>query len=194
MGRGQNLSTSQSKSCCRQGHRFYDYFRLHCPLTDPHGFRFQAGGHWKERTGDRQTVLPVDENMKLHGSSFFMTRAFYWNCLGGLDPTNGAGSWNGEDIEISLKTWLGPWDARLMVNKATWYAHMHRGGQRPREWPVSYNAAIRSARWTATYWMANSWEQRVHDIDWLIDKFWPVPTWPENWKELHSQWLAGRNL
>jgi len=115
-----------------QDGRFYDYFRLPCPFTDHRGFRFRAGGHWKERTGERLHITPVDENMKLHGSSFFMSRDFYWNCLGGLDPNNGAGSWNGEDIEISMKTWLGPWEGKVMVNKDAWYAHMHRGGQRPR--------------------------------------------------------------
>ncbi len=165
-----------------QDGRFYDHFMLPCPHTYKRGFLFQAGGHWKDRTKARLHI-PLDENMKLHGSCFFMSRDYFWDCLGGLS-SEGSGTWNGEDIEISMKTWLGPWDGRLMVNKNTWYAHMHRGGQRPREWYVSYNEAYRSARWTARYWMTNQWEKRVHDIDWLIDKFWPVPGWPDNWKEL----------
>jgi hypothetical protein len=130
--------------------------------------------------------------MKLHGSCFFMARDYYWNCLGGLDPHNGAGSWNGEDIEISLKTWLGPWGGKVMVNKNTWYAHMHRGGQRPREWHVSLKEAYRSGRWTGQYWMSNSWEKQVHDISWLIDRFWPVPSWEDNWKELYKDWMANQ--
>lgn len=173
-----------------QDNRFYDFFYLPSPWNYKAGFLFQSGGHWSNRTRERLDI-PIDENMKLHGSSFFMTKDFYWNCLGGLDPTNGAGSWCGEDIEISMKTWLGPWGAKLMVNKNTWYAHMHRGGQRPREWPVSYNAAVRSAVWTAEYWMHNRWEKQAHDIEWLIDRFMPVPGWAENWKDKYKEYLNG---
>lgn len=171
-----------------QDERFYDYFRLPCPMTDSKGFRFQAGGHWPERTQERLEVGPLDETMKLHGSSFFMARDFYWTALRGLDPLNGAGSWNGEDIELSLKTWLGPWEGRVMVNKGAWYAHMHRGAQRPREWGVSYSEAHRSALWTADYWMGNRWEARARDIEWFIERFMPVLGWPENWQELLDEW------
>ena len=33
------------------------------------------------------------------------------------------------------------------------------------------------------YWLNNRWEQRVHDFEWLLVKFWPVPTWKETWRE-----------
>ncbi len=174
-----------------QDHRFYDYFRLPCPFTYKRGIMFQAGGHWKERTGERLDVYPVDENMKLHGSCFFMTKDYFWNCLGGLS-SEGSGTWNGEDIEISLKTWLGPWEAKLMTNKKTWYAHMHRGGQRPREWHVDSREAYRSAGWTANYWLSNSWTEQVHDFEWLIDKFSPISGWPEDWKLLYEKWKLGQ--
>jgi glycosyltransferase involved in cell wall biosynthesis len=169
-----------------QDDRFYDYFRLPCPFTDPKMFRFQAGGHWPERTRDRISYA-VDENMKLHGSLFFMSKDFYLDCLEGLSSA-GSGTWSGEDIEISLKTWLGPWDGRVMVNKNAWYAHMHKGGQRPRGWRVSQSEINQSYLWTATYWMWNQWEGRAHDIDWLIDRFMPIPGWPDNWKELYTEW------
>lgn len=170
-----------------QDNKFYDYFRLPCPFTDKKMFRFKAGGHWVDRTQERLSI-PIDENMKLHGSLWFMTKDHYLNNIGGLS-SDGSGTWSGEDIEISLKTWLGPWDGKLMVNKKTWYAHMHKGGQRPRGWRVTQQEIDRSYLWTANYWMSNSWEGRAHDIDWLIDRFWPVPTWPDNWKELYEEWL-----
>ncbi len=170
-----------------QDDRFYDYFFLPCPFTYKRGFMFQAGGHWKSRTRERLDI-PIDENMKLHGSGFFMSRDFFWNCLGGLDPLNGSGNWNGEDIELTMKAWLGPWGGKLMVNKNTWYAHMHRGGQRPREYGFSVREAYKSAAWTADYWMGNKWEERSHDIEWLIDHFSPVDGWPENWKQLYKEW------
>jgi hypothetical protein len=164
-----------------QNSRFYDYFKLPYPNPEAKVYYFQAGGHWKERTGEK-LYIPIDDNMKLHGSCFFMSNEFFWKSIGGL-TTEGSGTWNGEDIELSMKTWLGPWDGKLKVNKNTWYAHMHRGGQRPREWKVDTREAYRSAEWSAKYWMNNLWEGRVHDIDWLIEKFWPIPGWPENWNE-----------
>lgn len=173
-----------------QDGRFYDYFFLPCPFTYKRGFLFQAGGHWKERTYERIGFTPLDENMKLHGSAFFFAKDFFVNCLGGLEEDNGSGTWNGEDTELTFKTWLGPWGGKIMVNKVAWYAHMHRGGQRPREWHSSTREAYASAMWTARYWMANSWEKQVHPIEWLIDKFSPVPGWPDNWKELYKEWLA----
>lgn len=175
-----------------QDERFYDYFKLPCPFTDKRMFRFQAGGHWPERTQERLHI-PYDENMKLHGSLFFMSKDFFENCLGGLH-SNGAGTWSGEDIEISLKTWLGPWEGKVMVNKNAWYAHMHKGGQRPRGWHVSQQEINESYLWTAKYWMSNQWERRAHDIDWLIKRFMPIPTWPDNWEELYADWRQNERV
>lgn len=169
-----------------QDERFYDYFMLPCPFTYKRGIMFQAGGHWKERTRERFDVYPWDENMKLHGSCWMTSRDYYLNTLGGLDYANGAGTWNGEDIELTMKAWLG--SGKIMVNKAAWYAHMHRGGQRPREWGFSYREAYRSAAWTADYWLSNSWEGRSRDIEWLIEKFMPIPGWPDDWRERLKQW------
>jgi hypothetical protein len=165
--------------------RFYDYFYLPCPLTDPKQFRFQAGGHWKERTAARLNI-PIDENMKLHGSAFFMNKKFFTDCIRGLDSSYDPCS--GEDIEISLKTWLGPWNGKLMVNKNVWYAHMHKGGQRPRGYPMGATQIRNTYDWIAKYWMGNNWKERFHDLEWLIDKFYPIPTWPENFKELWEKW------
>lgn len=175
-----------------QDDRFYDYFSLPCPFTYKRGFLFQAGGHWKDRTRERLSI-PIDENMKLHGSCFFIDRDFFMNSLGGFTAEDDSGTWNGEDIELTMKTWLGRWDGKLMVNKSTWYAHMHRGAQRPREYGYSVREAYNSAKRTAAYWMGNKWDKRFHDIEWLIDKFWPLPGWPDNWKELYREWKAELN-
>lgn len=48
------------------------------------------------------------------------------------------------------------------------------------------NELIPRINWSAEYWMNNRWKDRKRDLEWLIDKFWPVPTWPENWKELKN--------
>lgn len=168
-----------------QDQRFYDYFYLPCPLTDKKMFRFQAGGHWRQRTQER-LHLPLDENMKLHGSAFFISKDFLLSYLGGLDSSYDDSS--GEDIEVSLKTWLGPWGGRLMVNKNCWYAHMHKGRERSRGWRVSSGQISSTYLKIAKYWMKDSWEEQAHPLSWLIERFWPVPTWPEDFRKLWDEW------
>lgn len=173
-----------------QDERHYDYFYLPCPLTDPRLYRFQAGGHWVERTKQRRDPA-IDENMKLHGSSFFINRDFFLNQIKGFDLTH-IDSASGEDIELSLKTWLGPWDGRLMVNKKVWVAHMHKGKNQPKSFYRSQSSINASYLYTANYWMSNQWKERAHDLRWLIERFWPIPGWPDDWEErqrIHEQSL-----
>ena len=35
----------------------------------------------------------------------------------------------------------------------------------------------------ANYWMGDKWEERVHNIDWFVEKFMPMPGWPDDWRE-----------
>ncbi len=171
-----------------QDERFYDYFYLSCPFTDPRGFRFKAGGHWPQRTQERagKPEFEIDETPQIHASAWFVNKDFFFNSIGGylnIDPMGHAQ----ESPYLCLKTWLGPWGGRVMVNKKTWYAHLHQDGPAKgyrytrRQEAVSYEIY-------AKYWMADRWPQRVHNIDWFIEKFSPMPTWPENWREQLIQW------
>ena len=66
----------------------------------------------------------------MYGSCWFLTKDYFENCLGGMSSV-GYDTFGMEPPELCLKTWLGPWDGKVMVNKHCWYAHMHKGGQRP---------------------------------------------------------------
>ena len=167
-----------------QDERFYDYFFLCCPFTDRRGFRFKAGGHWPEMTQERLHI-PIDETPQFHGSGWFVSKDYYFNFIGGypnIDPMGHAQ----EPIWLALKNWLG--GGKVMVNKNTWYAHMHQDNTNrgyhmgKRQTDLSYDLAVK-------YWMTNRWEDRIHDMDWFIDKFMPMPTWPINWMELYEDWL-----
>ncbi len=167
---------------------FYDYFFLSCPLTDPRGFRFKAGGHWKQLTTERENdpKYDIDETPQFHGSGWFVERDFFLNKIGGFpfkDPLGHAQ----EPPNIGLKYWLGLWDGKVMVNKKTWYAHMHQDGS-----VKGYHYTRQQERdsydvW-ARYWMGDNWEERVHNIDWFIEKFMPMPGWPEDWKSQLLKW------
>lgn len=158
---------------------FYDYFYLCCPFTDPKGFRFKAGGHWRERTDERLNI-PIDETPQMHGSGWFMTRDRYFE-LGGfpnIDPHGHAQ----EPLWLGLKNQL--MGGKLMVNKNTWYAHLHQQGNKrgyhmdKQQENISYDLA-------ATTFMS---DPRM--FEWL-EKNMPMPTWSDNWRELLTKYQNG---
>ena len=81
-----------------------------------------------------------------------------------------------------------------MVNKKTWYAHMHKGGQRPRGYDMSKEQENYSYKIAVDYWLGNEWEERIHNFDYFVDKFMPMPTWPDNWRELYRKWEEQNDL
>lgn len=171
-----------------QDERHYDYFFLCCPLTDPRGFRFKAGGHWPQKTSERENKpeYMMDETPQIHGSGWFCARDFFLNNIGGF-PTKDPLGHAQEPPTLGLKTWLGPWDGKVMVNKKCWYAHMHQDSKKKGFW-LGHTNEEATYRLIATYWMANKWEERKYDIEWFIERFMPMPTWPENWKERLIEW------
>lgn len=160
--------------------RHCDYWLLDCPLTDPRGYRFRAGGYWFERTAQRADIGPLDETLTHHGSAWFVSRAFFLEQLRGMQ-VEGYGLSYMEPADLGLRMWLGPWGGRVMVHKGCWYSHLHQQAN-TRGYGISMREIKRSYLWTANYWMRNQWPERAHDIGWLIDRFWPVPTWPEDWR------------
>lgn len=176
---------------------FYDYFYLSCPFTDPKGLRFKAGGHWKERTFERnpnpfltQTVSPtneipeIDETPQIHGSGWFVKRDYFFNILGGFPETDPFGHAQ-EPIWLALKNWLI--GGKLMVNKKTWYAHLHQDSK-DRGYPEDRSHTEKTYNDTASHFLLNKEPNLVHDFDWFVEKFYPMPTWPENWRQLLIDW------
>ena len=72
-----------------------------------------------------------------------------------------------------------------MINKNTWYAHLHKGKEYGRGYFMNKSENDRGNQYCDDYWMNNRWEKRTYNLDYLIERFWPVPTWPEDrslWK------------
>ena len=175
-----------------QDERFYDYFYLCCPFTDPKGFRFKAGGHWKERTQERQAdefysrgvgdMIPwpthIDETPQIHGSGWFMKKDRFFE-LGGfpnIDPYGHAQ----EPLWLGLKNWLI--GGKVMVNKNTWYAHLHQQGDK-RGYHMDREQENKSYDIAARHFVGDKGHY-LHSFEWFLDKFELMPTWPENWREL----------
>lgn len=163
--------------------RSVDYYYLSCPWTHPRPLMMQSCP-WISHTEERRDI-PIDELMCFQGSMWMMSRK-HWDWLGGLEEN---GETYAEHHEISMKTWLG--GRRVMINKNTWYAHPKDS---VRGYHMSMNTVYRDHDHSARIWTENRWDGRVHDFDWLIDKFWPLPTetshhriekyiWPECWRE-----------
>lgn len=140
------------------------------------------GQVWTQRILERQDPkYDIDENMTFQGSCWVMHRTHYTDFLGGMNPY-GYGQFVREAQEIGLKTWLG--GGRVMINKKTWYAHLHKGKKYGRGYFMNAKENDKGNKYCDDFWMNNKWEGRTHDLEFLIERFWPVPTWPND----RSQW------
>ena len=159
-----------------QDERFYDYFYLSCPFTDPKGFRFKAGGHWPERTQERLLSHPtVDETPQIHGSGWFMTKDRFFE-LGGF-PIQYPYGHAQEPLWLGLKNWLR--GGKVMVNKKTWYAHLHQDSNQ-RGYKEDKSHTERTYNDVAHYWV------KQEGFKEFVDRFMPMPTWPLDWKEKYG--------
>lgn len=159
-----------------------DYHYLSYPLADKEDYGLH-GRYWRQRCEERKDIL-LDSEMSSQGSCWFMSRK-HWDWLGGLS-VEGYGDFIQEFQEIGCKTWLGGGEVR--VNKKTWYSHLFKGRQYGRGYFISRDSWHRGLRYSTDFWVNNRWTARIHDFSWLIEKFWPIPTWPNDWQEqLYSQ-------
>jgi len=155
-----------------------DYHYLSYPLADKEDYGLH-GRYWRQRCEERKDIL-LDSEMTSQGSAWCMSRK-HWDWLGGLS-VEGYGDFIQEFQEIGMKTWLGGGEVR--VNKKTWYSHLHKGSKYGRGYFISRDSWHRGLRYSTDFWINNRWDRRVRDFEWLIEKFSPVPSWPENWREL----------
>lgn len=120
----------------------------------------QVSGYEKRR----EHIL-LDETMVFQGSCWVMSRK-HWNFLGGLQE-EGYGTFAQEAIEIALKTWLS--GGRVVVNKKTWYAHKHRKFGRVSQ--ANKSEVQAGNAYSRDFWINNRWGKRIHDFNWLIERF-----------------------
>ena len=161
-----------------QDDRHYDYFYLSCPFTDPRGFRFKAGGHWPQKTAELENDhrYDIDNTPQIHGSGWFMTKDRFFE-LGGFplqDPMGHAQ----EPLWLGLRNWFA--GGRVVVNKKTWYAHLHQE-TRDKGFSLGHRNEERTYNIVANHFMKHP------KMEWFLNKF-PMPTWPEDWRERLTKW------
>ncbi len=158
-----------------------DYMYLSYP-NDPGDFGGAGlnGKVWDAKNRDESLrKIEIDDLMSAQGSAWFMRRDYFYR-LELMDEGSYGSFWN-EFQEIGLKCWLS--GGRVIVNKKTWYAHLHKGKTYGRGYFLDNRLLVQGATHTRKWMtMGAAWPRQTLPIEWLVEKFWPVPTWPENWK------------
>jgi len=136
--------------------------------------------YWRE---NHRKDMKIDDMMTFQGSFWFMTKEHYLR-IGMLDEYH-CDLMENEPQELGFKTWLS--GGRCVVNKNTWYAHMHKNEREldshGRTWKLSYEAMRETGRFQTWYWMNDRWPSATRKMRWFVEHFWPIPGWPENWEE-----------
>lgn len=134
--------------------------------------------YWRAYGKRPEGKKDITDTMSSIGACFFMHRERFFD-LGGLDEEHG--SWGQFGTEIACKSQLS--GGRHMVNKKTWFAHMFRTGK---GFSFPYKQSGRQVQNARKYsnemWKGNKWPKAKHDLQWLIDKYAPVPDWEEETK------------
>jgi hypothetical protein len=162
-----------------------DYMKLDYPYAKPHD-KTQGlhGSEDRKRYEERKDVI-IDDVMTMQGSAYFMKKS-YWDKLfpKGLDDDN-YGPFTQEAQEISNTAWLS--GGMVLVNKGTWYAHFHKGkkgkgyGFSNEQYKRHCESNEQGRVFCIEYWLGT--KEFQHDFAWLVDRFWPLEGWPDDWQE-----------
>lgn len=147
----------------------------YCFDAEPHFQYFEDYKHRPQYEQDK-VAERLTETMSLQGSCFMLTREKYWE-LNICDE--GLGNWGNQGIEVAVKTWLS--GGRVLVNHDTWYAHMFRtqGGDFGFPYKLNGNDVTRTKQKVKDLFFNNKWPNQIHDLSWLLERFWPVMGWTD---------------
>lgn len=168
-----------------------DYMFIAYPYERPNDRTCGLHGDiWKSAYYNRLDK-DIDDVMTMQGSAYFMKRSYWFELMpNGMDSSL-YGPFTHESQEISMKAWLS--GGRVIVNKKTWYAHLHKGkkygtgyGFTTKQWEKWAELHEKGRVYAIDYWMTT--QDYKYDFQWLLDKFWNfdgvgIPTWADNWKE-----------
>ena len=161
----------------REHRPFVDYEFVSFPYTAEF-LSVKTSNKWFDRAEARKDIL-LDENMAFQGSCMFMRRS-YFDKLGPLQ-IEGYGGFILDSEEMSNKCWLS--GGKVMTNKRTYYAHLHKGKEFGRGYFINKWELRRGRKFHIDYWMHDRWPKATRKMKWLVEHFWPIPGWPEDWED-----------
>jgi glycosyltransferase involved in cell wall biosynthesis len=136
----------------------------------------EGSDYYMERA--RKDIL-IDDILAFQGSCWFMHKKKFIEIDGLMETTL-----RQEAEELGLKVWLS--GGRVVRNKKTWYAHLHKGKKYHESFRLSKRHLIETEMFYNDFWMNNKWEKQTKTIEWLINKFWPMG-WPDDWQDQKYQ-------
>ena len=138
---------------------------------------FQYWRSFKKRPEAKNDIVDL---MCAIGACWFMERDRYLY-LEGLDEAHG--SWGNVGVEVACKSWLS--GGKQVVNRKTWFSHLfrtgnfkgtgHNGGTFP--YPLKGSDVEKARKYSRDLWMGNKWHKQIHKLEWLVERFKPVPDW-----------------
>lgn len=132
------------------------------------------GYKWDSKTLERWD-MPIDDIFCMQASMWFMTKE--WYLKRGFMKVDGYTGWGAESEEICFETIKA--GGRVKKNSNTWYAHLHKGNKYGRMYWMSKEENRKSANYSYNYWVH---ENKSFFIK-LIESFWPLPGWPDDWQK-----------
>jgi len=134
------------------------------------------GKEWRDKN-DNQDLKndKLVDLMTFQGSVWFMRRDYY-DFLELMDSKT-YGDFGKESQEIGLKCWLS--GGRVIRNKKTWYAHLHKGKKYGRGYHLDKKGFDQSSVAINKWMDGRIWHKQQKNMKWLINHFSPVPTWPD---------------
>jgi len=132
------------------------------------------GRIWTDRIIKRKDIL-IDDCPTFQGSCWFMKKDYFHELE--LMDSETYGMFYNEAQEISFKTWLS--GGRVMVNKKTWYAHLHKGKKYGRGYPMGPNQRNISFSGMKEWAENNGWHKQTIDFSAFSDFFSDMPEWDQ---------------
>lgn len=162
-----------------------DYMFISYPYERPYDKTCGLhGDKWDAKYYERKNV-EVDDLMTMQGSCYFMKKTTWDKYFpDGLDDVN-YGTFTQEAQEVSMTVWLS--GGRVVVDKGCWYAHWHKGkngkgyGFSNEQYRRHQEGMERGRLYCINHWLNT--KDYKYDFEWLINKFSPIPTWSDDWKE-----------
>ena len=161
----------------QEGKPDVDYMYLSYP-DDPKDFGGAGlhGREWREKNHDGSLKKDkIVDLMSFQGSCWLMKKD-YFRELELMDSRNYGSFWK-EAQEIGLKAWLS--GGRVIRNKYTWYAHLHKGKKYGRGYFLDKRTTKQATEYTNKWLTGDAWDKQIFPLSWLIEKFSPVPEWSD---------------
>lgn len=151
-----------------------DYEFITNPVADD-----MHGAIWTQRALDRADVL-IDDCPTFQGSCWIMPREYFYELE--LMDEEKYGMFYNEAQELSFKAWLS--GGRVVTNKKTWYAHLHKGKKYGRGYSIGQGQRPIASEAMKSWVRNEGWHKQTLPFSHFVDVLFPnMPGWEGDWKE-----------